>query len=190
MQICIVTSLGNMTAEIYAKRAPVTVAHFLQYVDAGYYSGASFYRAVRTADNQPCDKIKIDVIEGGYYNSYYARALEEDFILGRLYDEQKGRKGPLPPIQLEPTSQTGLLHVDGALTLGRTTPNAVDDALVICIGRQPELDAGGRRHPDGLGFPAFGKIVQGMDLVREIHALPTIGQKIIQEVDILSITRY
>ncbi|WP_163333487.1 peptidylprolyl isomerase, partial [Klebsiella aerogenes] len=40
----------------------------------------------------------------------------------------------------------------------------------ICIGDQPSLDFGGGRHPDGQGFAAFGKVVEGMDVVRHIHA--------------------
>ena len=41
-----------------------------------------------------------------------------------------------------------------------------------------ELDFGGRRNPDGQGFAAFGKVVSGMDLVRQIHARPASGQQL------------
>lgn len=189
IRIRIVTEVGDIVAEIFERQVPRTASHFLRYVDEGHYNGATFYRTVRSDDNQPKDAVKIDVIEGGYYNDYYEQAMRIDMIEGKPYDDSKGRIGPYPPIMLEPTSETGIKHVDGAITLGRTTPDSVDDVLVICVGNQPELDAGGRRHQDGLGFPAFGKVVEGMEVVNQIHAMKAEGQKIVFEVRILSIAR-
>jgi cyclophilin family peptidyl-prolyl cis-trans isomerase len=45
-QILVVTSMGNFTLELNAERAPLTVAHFLKYVDQGHYSGTLFHRVV------------------------------------------------------------------------------------------------------------------------------------------------
>jgi peptidyl-prolyl cis-trans isomerase A (cyclophilin A) len=45
-QVQVVTSLGNFTLELNAERAPLTVAHFLKYVDQGHYSGTIFHRVV------------------------------------------------------------------------------------------------------------------------------------------------
>ena len=42
----------------------------------------------------------------------------------------------------------------------------------ICIGTQPGLDYGQPRNADEQGFAAFGKVVEGMDVVRAINALP------------------
>jgi len=189
MRIRISTSLGEILAEIDQDRAPRTAAHFLSYVDEGYYNGASFYRTARSADNQPLNEAKIDIIEGGYYNPYYDRALRVDMVQGLPYDDDQGRHGPRLLTHLETTDQTGLRHLDGTLSLGRTDPDKVDDSLVICVGDQPELDAGGHRHPDGLGFPAFGRVVAGMDLVRRIYNQSHEGQKLLEEVRINSITR-
>ncbi|MEL7563417.1 MAG: peptidylprolyl isomerase [Dehalobacterium sp.] len=188
-RVYILTELGEIIVEVFESQAPRTSSHFLKYVDEGYYNGATFYRTVRSADNQPQNKVKIDVIEGGYYNEYYDQALKVDMVEGKPYDESKGRLGPHPRIMLEPTSETGIKHLDGTVTLGRTTPEMVDDSLVICIGDQPELDAGGRRHEDGLGFPAFGRVVEGMDLVRCIYGMNAEGQKLIPEVKIFSMVR-
>jgi len=189
IRIRIVTEVGDIVVAIYECQAPRTTCHFLRYVDEGYYNGATFYRTVRSADNQPKDAVKIDVIEGGFYNDYYDQAMRIDMIEGRPYDDSKGRIGPYPAIMLEPTTETGIKHVNGAITLGRTTPDSVDDVFVICVDDQPELDTGGRRHPDGLGFPAFGKVVEGMEVVKHIHAMKAEGQKIISEVRVLSMAR-
>ena len=41
---------------------------------------------------------------------------------------------------------------------------------------QPELDQGGLRNPDGWGFAAFGRVIEGMEVVRRIQARETDGQ--------------
>jgi cyclophilin family peptidyl-prolyl cis-trans isomerase len=45
-QVQVVTSLGSFTIELNAERSPLTVAHFLKYVDQGHYSGTIFHRVV------------------------------------------------------------------------------------------------------------------------------------------------
>jgi cyclophilin family peptidyl-prolyl cis-trans isomerase len=42
----VVTSMGNFTIELLQERAPLTVAHFLKYVDQGYYAGTIFHRVI------------------------------------------------------------------------------------------------------------------------------------------------
>jgi len=68
IQLQIETELGNMLLELYPDAAPLTCANFLKYVDAGHFSGASFYRTV-TMNNQPDNDIKIEVIQGGLAGS-------------------------------------------------------------------------------------------------------------------------
>jgi len=59
-QVQVVTSLGSFTIELNAERAPLTVAHFLKYVDQGHYSGTIFHRVVANF-----------VIQGGGFDSSY-----------------------------------------------------------------------------------------------------------------------
>jgi peptidyl-prolyl cis-trans isomerase A (cyclophilin A) len=47
-QLQVVTSMGNFTIELNPERAPLTVAHFLSYVDQGYYSNTIFHRVVQS----------------------------------------------------------------------------------------------------------------------------------------------
>jgi peptidyl-prolyl cis-trans isomerase A (cyclophilin A) len=151
------TSLGVIDLEIDARRAPVTAANFLAYVDRGDYDGGRFHRTVR-AGNQPANKVKIDVVQAG-------RA-------------PFSRRPELPPIPLERTSVTGLTHDGGTLSMARDGPDTATSDFFICIGPQPELDFGGKRNPDGQGFAAFGRVVAGMDVVRRIHGAPADGQSL------------
>lgn len=159
--------MGNISIELYPAKAPVTVANFLRYVDAHLYDSSSFFRAV-TLSNQPKDSIKIEVIQGGAVDS------TKEFA----------------PIPLESTLQTGLLHKDGTISMARGKPNSATSSFFICINNQPSLDHGGKRNKDGQGFAAFGKVIEGMDIVKKIQQLyPEQGQYFKPVVTILSITR-
>ncbi|MDR1136814.1 MAG: peptidylprolyl isomerase [Synergistaceae bacterium] len=185
-RILIVTELGEIEAALFTERSPLTCSHFLSYVDGRYYDAASFYRSVRR-ENQPLNSVKISIIEGGFSNEYYDRVLMENFVNG--CDVKSCPVGPKPRIKIETTRETGMSHDDGTLSLGRWDEISVDDSFFICVGAQPDLDFGGSRNPDGLGFSAFGKVTRGMAVVRTIHALPAKGQRITDGVTIKSISR-
>jgi len=162
------TELGDIVLELYPKRAPITVENFLRYVDEERFTDASFYRVVRL-DNQPKNNIKIDVIQGG---------LKED-----------NHPQILPPIPHETTEQTGLHHEDGTISMARNEPGSASSEFFICVGAQPELDFGGKRNPDGQGFAAFGKVIDGMNVVRKIHRNPAQEQTLEPNIRIVKISR-
>ncbi len=141
------TEAGTIVLELYADKAPGTVANFLRYVDQKRYDNSRFYRVVRP-NNQANNPVKIEVIQGGLQN-----------------DSTKA----FPPIPQETTQKTGLKHLDGTLSLARGKPDSGASEFFICINDQPELDFGGKRNPDGQGFAAFGRVVSGMDVVRRIQ---------------------
>ena len=167
-RVMIKTEMGDITIEIYEKDAPVTAANFLKYVDEGRYKDGCFYRIV-TMDNQPNSNIKIEVIQGGL--------------------SSETRKNGLPPIEHETTDKTGILHKKGVISMARTKPGTASSEFFICVGDQPELDFKGKRNPDSQGFAAFGKVVNGMDVVNKIHQQPADGQMLDPQIKILDIAR-
>ena len=146
------TAKGTIEVEADAARAPVTTANFLRYVDAGLYDGGTVNRAVRP-DNTIRHDVPIQVIQ---FQIDAARERES-----------------FAPIPLERTSVTGLKHVDGTVSMARLGPDTATGSFSIVIGDQPEMDFGGRRHADGQGFAAFGRVVRGADVIKAIHASPT-----------------
>src|SRR5712692_1584432 len=64
VHVLIQTEKGDIEVELNADQAPATVANFLQYVDGKFYEGGRFHRTVKP-DNQPDNKIKIEVIQAG-----------------------------------------------------------------------------------------------------------------------------
>jgi peptidyl-prolyl cis-trans isomerase A (cyclophilin A) len=146
------TSAGAVVIELYPDAAPVTVANFLEYVDGDRYRNSFIYRVVRM-DNQAQNNIRIEVIQGGLGDA------EEDLAFD--------------PIVHETTESTGILHTDGVISMARLEPGSATSEFFICVNDQPELDFGGQRNPDGQGFAAFGKVVKGMDVIREIQNMNT-----------------
>jgi peptidyl-prolyl cis-trans isomerase A (cyclophilin A) len=167
-RVVIVTDLGDIEVELDATKAPRTVANFLRYVDGKFYDAGRFHRTVKP-DNQPDNKIKIEVIQAGID----AARTKEEF----------------PPIKLERTRDTRLAHKDGTISMARDGPDTATSDFFMCIGDQPELDFGGRRNPDGQGFAAFGRVVRGMDVVKKIQAAPARGQELNPAIKIRKIAR-
>lgn len=167
-RILMETELGDITLEVYPDKAPVTAGNFLTYVEKNRFEGAVFYRVVRS-DNQPADSIRIAVIQGGLYEDNHPALL--------------------PPIAHETTVQTGILHKDGVISMARWHPGSATSEFFICVGEQPELDYDGKRNPDKQGFAAFGKVIDGMDVVHQIHQLPVEGQYLDPTIKILRVSR-
>jgi peptidyl-prolyl cis-trans isomerase A (cyclophilin A) len=152
VRVRVQTELGDIVVEVDQTRAPITSANFLKYVDAGHYDGGVWHRTVKM-DNQPESTIKIEVIQAGV-------------------NTDKAKEG-FPPIALERTNVTGILHKDGVISMARGMPDSATSGWFICINDQPSLDFGGMRNPDGQGFGAFGRVVTGMDVVRKIQMAPS-----------------
>jgi len=162
------TALGTIDLEVDVERAPATAENFLRYVDAGRYDGGRFHRTVRP-DTEVRNDVPIEVIQAGVA----PERENEDF----------------PPIPLERTRDTGLRHVDGALSMARAEPDSATSDFFLCLGEQPSLDFGGARNPDGQGFAVFGRVVRGMKVARAIQTAPAEGQALTPPVVILSARR-
>jgi peptidyl-prolyl cis-trans isomerase A (cyclophilin A) len=156
------TQLGQIVFEINSKQAPRTSAYFLSLVDSKLFEGTSFFRAgvLGTAT-------KPQLIQGG--------PLDKHIINGTIkpFAETK-----LPTLaNFETTIESGLKHEEGTLTLAKDlfgSGDAIPD-LVICLERLPQEDYNGSSLPDNRGFPAFGRVIQGMDIVKKIASQPTTG---------------
>jgi peptidyl-prolyl cis-trans isomerase A (cyclophilin A) len=189
--VVIETPMGTITVRLETQKAPITAANFLSYVDRGFYDGGRFHRTVRL-DNQSNAGLKIEDTDLGIADSGDAKPLPNDqipieVIQGGINLTRKAEQGP--PIPLERTSVTGLRHLDGTISMGRTTADTAVSDFFICINDQPELDFGGQRNVDGQGFAAFGQVIEGMDTVRAIQTAPSEGQSLTPPVPITRIAR-
>jgi peptidyl-prolyl cis-trans isomerase A (cyclophilin A) len=153
------TGRGLIVVELERGKAPITSANFLHYVSTGKYDDGQFYRASRTP-GEP---------NHGTIQGWPAPTT-------RRY----------APIAHESTTKTGLIHDTGTISMGRYGPGSATADFFICASPEPYLDA----HPEeqstdklafNLGYAAFGQVVEGMDVVLAILALPTNGKATVKE---------
>ena len=144
VRVAIETSAGPVLLELEKERAPITTGNFLRYVDRKKLDGTAFYRATKIGEG--------GLIQGGTRND---------------------PKRVFPAIAHEPTTKTGLSHVDGAISMARADPGTASGDFFIMIGSFPSMDADPAKPGDNAGYAVFGRVVEGMDVVKRILASPT-----------------
>jgi peptidyl-prolyl cis-trans isomerase A (cyclophilin A) len=144
VRVALETSEGRIVVELERAKAPVTTANFLRYVDQKRLDGTIFYRTVKVMP-------RFGFVQFGVQNA---------------------PKRVLPPIKHEPTTTTGLKHLNGTLSIGRLEPGTARGDFTIMVGDQPSFDAGPAASGDKLGYAAFGKVIEGMEIVYKVHDAP------------------
>jgi peptidyl-prolyl cis-trans isomerase A (cyclophilin A) len=144
VKVVLKTSLGDIVLAVETERSPITAANFLRYVDQKRLDGSNFYRAMAVGDDG-----QYGLIQGGLRGN---------------------PKRVLKPIAHEPTTVTGLSHVNGAISMARDDPGTATADFFILIGDLVALDA----QPNGgdPGYAVFGHVVDGMDVVHVIFGQP------------------
>lgn len=140
-KVAIKTSEGTIVVAVDLKHAPITSKNFLAYVDKHYLDGTTFYRTAKAKGAM------IGFIQGG---------------------PRHNAMKILPPIPHEPTSRTGLHHVDGTLSMAREAPGSATGDFFITVGKLADLDAHPGARGDNAGYAAFGHVVSGMPVVKAI----------------------
>lgn len=150
--VALVTDAGTITVRLEDKRAPVTAANFLHYVDTKRMDGFKFYRSTKSWGGASA------LVQGG--NRGDAR---------RNY----------PPIAHEPTNVTGLTACKGAVLMARLAPGDATSDFFLLLSDIPGFNADPKREGDNAGFAVFGELVGGADVVQKIYdapVSPTAGQ--------------
>jgi len=121
-------------------------------------------KAPKTVDNF------LQYVKAGQYNgTIFHRVIRGFMIQGGGYTTSYVEKPTRAPIPLE--SRNGLKNVAGAIAMARTgDPNSATAQFFINTVDNPNLDY---PNPDGNGYAVFGKVVQGMDVVKKIEGVPT-----------------
>jgi cyclophilin family peptidyl-prolyl cis-trans isomerase len=146
------TSQGKIKVELYPEKASVSVKNFLAYVKEGHYDGLIFHRVIREF-----------MVQGGGFTK-----------------EMKERKPAHPPIKNE--AGNGLRNDRGTIAMART--GVVDSATAqffINVVNNDFLNHVDET-PRGFGYAVFGKVIEGMDVVDKIRAVPTGRVSMFQDV--------
>jgi cyclophilin family peptidyl-prolyl cis-trans isomerase len=142
-RVLIKTSMGDITVELFQKEAPVTVKNFLDYVDENFYDGTIFHRVI-----------------SGF------------MIQGGGFDKNLRQKGTRNAIENEATN--GMKNKRGTLAMARTMdPHSATSQFFINVVDNPSLDFSSPADGRTWGYAVFGRVVEGMDVVDAIKAVPT-----------------
>ncbi len=137
------TLLGTIRVELDDTHAPITVDNFHKYADAQFYDGLIFHRVIPDF-----------MIQGGGFEPGL-----------------KQRAALYPPI-VDEASASGLSNLRGTIAMARTSnPDSATSQFFINTVDNTFLDPGGSSDPNG--YAVFGKVVDGMDVVDQIQAVPT-----------------
>lgn len=139
-RVTIDTSDGRFVIAVESARAPATAANFLRYVDQKRLDGTTVYRVSHVA-------MRFGFIQFG--------------VSG---DPRRS----LPPVRHEPTTLTGIRHLEGTISTARLSPGTARGEFTIMVGDQPGLDADPSKPGDNLGYAAFGRVVEGFDVILRI----------------------
>ncbi len=157
------TSLGSVVIELDANAAPKSVANFLEYMKSGFYEGTVFHRV-----------IKGFMAQGGGFD----KALK-----------QKETRAPVVN-EGEAAEKAGLKNDRGTISMARTgDPHSATAQFYINLKDNTMLNAStakGNVPPPckadnppahckqyGWGYTAFGRVVQGMDIIDKMAEVPT-----------------
>jgi cyclophilin family peptidyl-prolyl cis-trans isomerase len=126
----VVTNRGEFRFELYARRAPITVANFILLAESGFYDGLTFHR------------------------------YEPGFVIqgGDPRGDGTGGSNHTIPLEVHPE----LTHVEGAVGMARSLlPDSASSQFYITLGPAHPLDG---------EYAVFGKVTEGMDVVRALRA--------------------
>lgn len=123
-------------------------------------------KAPKTVDN-----FLIYVKNDFYKGTIFHRTINRFVIQGGGYNPDLKPKETLPPIPSE--ANNGLTNEMGMLAMARAyDPNSATSQFFINVDRNRFLNHH-KPHPDYYGYTVFGKVIQGMDVVQKISAVPT-----------------
>jgi len=157
------TSLGMIVIELDPTAAPKSVANFLEYVKSGFYEGTVYHRI-----------IKDFMAQGGGFD----KAMKQKETRAAILNEG------------EAAEKAGLKNVRGTISMARTgDPHSATAQFYINYKDNAMLDASTAKNnvpapckvdsppPQckqyGWGYTAFGRVVQGMDIVDKMAEVPT-----------------
>jgi peptidyl-prolyl cis-trans isomerase A (cyclophilin A) len=137
------TTAGDIHVALEIQRAPITAGNFLRYVDNKRFDGSHIYRAYKVSEDG-----KYGLVQGGLQGN------------SRLLFKGIAHESP---------QATGLSHVDGAISMAREAPGTATADFFFVIGDLVSMDG----KPDGdPGYAVFGRVTQGMDVLRSMLDLP------------------
>jgi peptidyl-prolyl cis-trans isomerase A (cyclophilin A) len=116
----------------------------------------------------------LQYVDDGFYDgTVFHRVIADFMIQGGGFDKDLVKKSTRESIANE--AKGALSNKRGTVAMARTSdPNSATAQFFVNVKDNPRLDW--RDGPGGAGYCAFGTVVEGMDVVDKIRAVPTASQ--------------
>jgi peptidyl-prolyl cis-trans isomerase B (cyclophilin B) len=125
------------------------------------------------------------VRKGHYNGTIFHRVIEGFMIQGGGFDTSMSEKPTDPPIQNE--ADNGLSNRRGTVAMARTPdPNSASAQFFINVADNTNLDHR-EKSQMGWGYCVFGEVIEGMDVVEKIKAVPTTNKGPMQNVPVTDV---
>ncbi len=142
-QVVIKTSLGDITVELNAEKAPKSVENFLQYAKDGFYDGTIFHRVIGNF-----------MIQGGGFTPDLRQKPTRPSIANEAKNGLSNKRGTIAMARTP-------------------DPNSATAQFFINVEDNRNLDFVSDERPETWGYAVFGKVTEGMDVVDKIRASAT-----------------
>jgi len=142
-KVKLTTNHGDIVLQLDAEKAPVTVANFIEYVNAGHYENTVFHRVISNF-----------MIQGGGFEP-----------------GMKEKKDKRPSIKNE--ANNGLLNKKYSVAMARTMePHSASAQFFINVSDNDFLNHSAQT-VQGWGYAVFGEVIEGKDVVDKIKGVAT-----------------
>lgn len=146
------TNFGTITLELNSEKAPKTVENFLEYVNHGFFEGTIFHRVIDGF-----------MIQGGGFEADSSTSIKEK--------QKSSNLNHVSTIQNE--ADTGLSNLKGTISMARTNdPHSASNQFFINLKDNLFLNHESKT-AQGWGYCAFGRVIEGMDIVEKIGKVET-----------------
>jgi peptidyl-prolyl cis-trans isomerase A (cyclophilin A) len=152
--------MGSAAAVAQSVRFSTGLGDFVVQLDAE--------KAPKTVENF------LQYVKAGHYNgTIFHRVIDGFMIQGGGFAAELNEKPVRAPIALE--ARNGLSNTRGTIAMARTNrPDSATAQFFINVNDNLFLDAA--KAADGNGYTVFGRVVEGMEVVDKIKALPTVDK--------------
>ena len=160
------TALGDFSVTLHADRAPATCKYFERLARQGVLNNGSIFRI--TSEKNPVvhrDR-HIHVVQLG---------------------TRKGLDEKCELIKHESTELSGLRHRLWTVSAARFAPGELYRSFFVCMREEPQLDFGGNRRDDRLGYAAFGQIATGTETLQTIFCHAQTTEILVPPIDVLDV---
>lgn len=142
-QAIIRTNMGDITLELFADKAPITVENFIRYANSGFYAGTIFHRVISHF-----------MIQGGGFTTEMQQKPTGEAITNEASNGLSNVRGTIA------MARSG--H-----------PHSATTQFFINVQDNPGLDYTGENSSRAWGYAVFGRVTAGMEVVDAIRSVET-----------------